>query len=149
MPATASPRTNFEAPSIEPKKFASSCTSARRRLASFSSIRPAFRSASTAICLPGMASSVKRAETSAMRSAPLVTTTKLITTRMANTIRPTAKFPPIRKWPKASITAPAAPGPVWPSSSTTRVEATFSDSRIRVVSSSTEGNAAKSRGRSM
>jgi hypothetical protein len=33
MPATASPRTNFEAPSIEPKKSASSPTSARRFLA--------------------------------------------------------------------------------------------------------------------
>jgi hypothetical protein len=49
-----------------------------------------------AICLPGMASRVKRAPTSAMRSAPLVTTTKLMTTRIANTIRPTAKLPPIR-----------------------------------------------------
>jgi hypothetical protein len=58
-------------------------TSARRRLASFSSIRPAFRSASIAICLPGIASSVKRAPTSAIRSAPLVTTMKLITTRIA------------------------------------------------------------------
>ena len=145
----ASPRTNLEAPSIEPKKLASSDTSARRRRASFSSITPALRSASTAICLPGMASSVKRADTSAMRSAPLVTTTKLITTRIANTIRPTAKLPPIRKWPKDSITAPAAPGPVWPSSSTTRVEATLSDSRISVVKSSTEGKAAKSSGRTM
>ena len=106
MPAIASPRTNLLAPSMEPKKSASSPTSARRRLASFSSIRPAFRSASMAICLPGMASSVKRAPTSAMRSAPLVTTMKLMTTRIANTIRPTAKLPPIRKWPKASITLP-------------------------------------------
>jgi hypothetical protein len=81
-----------------------------------------------------------------MRSAPLVTTTKLMTTRMANTIRPTAKLPPIRKWPKASITWPAAPGPVWPSSSTTRVEATFSDRRSSVVTSSTDGKAAKSSG---
>ena len=110
MPAIASPRTNFEAPSIEPKNSASSPTSARRRLASFSSIRPAFRSASIAICLPGIASRVKRAPTSAMRSAPLVTTMKLMTTRIANTIRPTAKLPPIRKWPNDSITVPAAPG---------------------------------------
>ena len=84
-----------------------------------------------------------------MRSAPLVTTTKLITTKIENTIKPTAKLPPIKKWPKASITAPAAPGPVCPSSNTTRVEATLSDSRIRVVSSKIAGKAEKSSGRSM
>mmetsp|Transcript_70455 Transcript_70455/g.166055 ORF Transcript_70455/g.166055 Transcript_70455/m.166055 type:complete len:244 (+) Transcript_70455:1896-2627(+) len=149
MPARASPRTNLLAPSIEPKKSASSDSSARRRLASASLIRPAFRSASTAICLPGIASRVKRAPTSAMRSAPLVTTMKLMTTRIANTIRPTAKLPPIRKCPKLSMTLPAAPVPVWPSSSTTRVEATFSDRRISVVSSSTVGKAAKSSGRTI
>jgi hypothetical protein len=149
MPAMASPRTNLLAPSMEPKKSASSPSSARRRLASLSSIRPAERSASTAICLPGKASSVKRAPTSAMRSAPLVTTMKLMTTRMAKTISPTAKLPPIRKWPKLSMTWPAALGPVWPSSNTTRVEATFSDRRSRVVSSSTVGKAAKSSGRTI
>ncbi len=42
-----------------------------------------------AICLPGMASKVKRAATSAMRPAPLVMTMKLITTRMKNTTMPT------------------------------------------------------------
>jgi hypothetical protein len=145
-PAMASPRTYLLAPSMLPKKSASSPTSTRRRRASFSSIRPAFSSASIAICLPGIASSVKRAPTSAMRSAPFVTTMKLMTTRIAKTIRPTAKLPPIRKWPKLSITCPAAPGPVWPSSSTTRVDATFSDSRISVVTSSTVGRAAKSSG---
>ena len=96
-----------------------------------------------------MASRVKRADTSAIRSAPLVTTTKLITTKIAKTIKPTAKLPPIRKWPKASMTAPAAPGPVWPSSSTTRVDATLRESRINVVKSRTDGNAEKSSGRIM
>jgi len=43
-----------------------------------------------AICLPGMASRMKRAETSAMRPAPLVITTKLMMVRMANTTMPTA-----------------------------------------------------------
>ncbi len=42
-----------------------------------------------AICLPGMASRVKRALTSAMRPAPLVITMKLITTRMRKTMMPT------------------------------------------------------------
>ena len=52
----ASPRTNFEAPSMAPKKPLSSSRSVRRLRATFSSIRPAERSASIAICLPGMAS---------------------------------------------------------------------------------------------
>jgi hypothetical protein len=77
----------------------------------------------------------------------LVTTTKLITTRIENTIRPTAKLPPITKCPNDSITLPAAAGPVCPCVSTARVEATFSDSRIRVVSNSTVGKVAKSSGR--
>ena len=47
-----------------------------------SSISPADRSASIAICLPGMASSEKRAATSAMRPEPLVMTTKFTITRM-------------------------------------------------------------------
>ena len=97
-----------------------------------------------AICLPGMASSIKRAPTSAMRPAPLVITMKLITTRIRNTTRPTAKLPPTRNWPNASITLPAAAPPSWPSISTTRVEATFKASRSRVVNSSTAGKAANS-----
>ncbi|EON18287.1 hypothetical protein C265_19199 [Cupriavidus sp. GA3-3] len=115
-------------------------------MAAASSIRPAFRSASIDICLPGIESSMKRAPTSAIRPAPLVITMKLITTRIANTTMPTAKLPPTRKWPKASTTLPAASGPVWPSSSTTRVDATFSDRRSSVVNSSTAGKAAKSSG---
>src|SRR5271155_2938606 len=58
-PAMASPRTNFDAPSIEPKKALSSSSSRRRACATFSSMRPAERSASIAICFPGMASRVK------------------------------------------------------------------------------------------
>ena len=81
-----------------------------------------------------------------MRSAPFVTTTKLMTTRIAKTIKPTAKLPPMMKWPKASITCPAAPGPVWPSISTTRVDATLSDRRSSVVSINTLGSAEKSSG---
>src|SRR5690606_20895583 len=57
---------------------------------------------------------------------------------------PTAKLPPTRKWPNASITLPAASGPVWPCSSTTRVEATLSDNLSSVANSSTDGKAAKS-----
>ena len=42
-----------------------------------------------AICLPGMASRVKRAATSATRPAPLVMTMKLMTTRMTKMTIPT------------------------------------------------------------
>ena len=60
-----------------------------------------------AICLPGMASRVKRAATSATRPAPLVMTTNWMTMRMRKTTRPTTRLPPTTKWPKLSITAPA------------------------------------------
>ena len=73
-PAMASPLTNFIAPSIEPKSCDSRLRSARRRRASSRSKAPARRSASMLICLPGMASRVNRAATSATRSAPLATT---------------------------------------------------------------------------
>ena len=61
-----------------------------------------------AICLPGMASSVKRAPTSAMRVAPLVMTRKLTVIRMTNTIVPMTKSPPITKLAKPAMTCPAA-----------------------------------------
>ncbi len=108
MPAIASPRTNFDAPSIEPKKELSSSSSRLRRIASFSSIVPAERSASIAICLPGMASRVKRAPTSAMRDAPLVMTRKLTVIRMTNTTVPMTKSPPMTKFANPAITCPAA-----------------------------------------
>ncbi len=44
------------------------------------------------------------------------------------------------------MTWPAAPSPVWPLTSTTRVEATFSERRSRVVNNSTVGKAEKSSG---
>ena len=64
-------------------------------------------SPSTAICLPGMASRVKRAATSATRPAPLVMTTNWMTMRIRNTTRPTRTEPPMTKWPKLSMTMPA------------------------------------------
>ena len=142
----ASPRTNFEAPSIAPKKPLSSSSSLRRALAVFSSIRPAERSASIAICLPGIESSWKRAATSAMRPEPLVMTTKFTITRIANTIIPMTKLPLITKLPNASMTWPAAAVPSWPCDRISRVEAMFSDSRSMVEISSTVGNAENSSG---
>ena len=145
-PATASPRTNFEAPSMAPKKPLSSSSSLRRSLAVFSSIRPAERSASIAICLPGMASRWKRAATSAIRPEPLVMTTKFTITRIANTIMPMTKLPPITKLPKASMTWPAAAVPSWPCDRISRVEARLSDSRSMVEISRMVGNDENSSG---
>jgi hypothetical protein len=45
-----------------------------------------------AICLPGMASSTKRALTSLMRPAPLVMTTNWMITRIRNTTTPTIRL---------------------------------------------------------
>ena len=59
---------------------------------------------------------------------------------------PTVKLPPIKKWPNASITLPAAAPPVWPSVSTTRVDATLSDRRSMVDTSKMVGKAMKSSG---
>ena len=105
--AIASPLTNFEAPSIAPKKSDSRCTFSRRRFASASEIAPWLRSASIAICFPGIASSVNRAETSATRSDPLVMTMKLTMTRITNTMKPTTALPPTTKLPNAVMTSPA------------------------------------------
>ena len=99
-----------------------------------------------AICLPGMASKVKRAATSAMRPEPLVITTKLISTMIRKMMMPTAKLPPTTKLPKDWITCPTAPWPSWPWSRMSRVEAIFSASLNRVVISSSEGKEEKSSG---
>ncbi len=88
-PATASPRTNLEAPSMDPKKSDSWEISSRRAFAVSWSIMPAERSASMAICLPGRASRVKRAITSETRPAPFVTTMKLMIIKMPKTMKPT------------------------------------------------------------
>ena len=74
MPAMESPLTNFMAPSMAPYILLSIWTLLRRFCASSMSMTPARRSASIDICLPGMASRVKRAPTSATRSAPLAIT---------------------------------------------------------------------------
>ena len=142
----ASPRTNLEAPSMEPKKALSSSSSRRRRVASLSSIRPALRSASIAICLPGMASRVKRAPTSAMRVAPLVMTRKFTVIRITKTIVPMTKSPPITKLAKPAMTCPAASTPSLPFDRIRRVVAMLSARRSSVAISSTVGKAEKSSG---
>ena len=146
MPAMASPRTNLLAPSMAPKNELSSSSALRRARASFSLMRPAERSASIAICLPGMASKVKRAATSAIRVEPRVITTKFTITRMKNTITPMTKLPLITNCAKAAITSPAACSPDWPLARMRRVDAMLSESRSSVEISSTDGNAVNSSG---
>ena len=145
-PATASPRTNFEAPSIAPKKVLSELRSSLRFLASSSLIKPDDKSASIAICFPGMASRLKRAETSAIRPDPFVITIKLTIINIEKTITPITGFPLIINCPKAWITCPAASVPVWPSAKIRRVEAKLSDSLSIVAIRSIMGNALKSSG---
>ena len=82
-----------------------------------------------AICLPGMESRVNLAATSAIRPEPLVITVKLTITRMAKTIRPMTKLPPVISLPKASMMWPAPWTPSWPWPRIRRVEAMFSASR--------------------
>ena len=93
-----------------------------------------------------MASRWKRAATSAMRPEPLVMTTKFTITRIANTIMPMTKLPPITKLPKASMTWPAAAVPSCPCDRISRVEARLSDSRSMVEISRMVGNDENSSG---
>ena len=98
-PAMASPRTNsMRRPSS--RRGALFLELAPARLRHLLVDEAGGRSASIAICFPGMASRVKRAPTSAMRVAPLVMTRKLIVTRMRKTMMPMTKSPPITSWAK-------------------------------------------------
>jgi hypothetical protein len=99
-----------------------------------------------AIWRPGIASRVNRAVTSEMRTAPWLMTRNWMTMSTTNTTAPTTKLPPTTNWPKDMITLPAASTPSAPCSSTSRVEATFSESRIRVRSRSNDGNTENSTG---
>ena len=59
---------------------------------------------------------------------------------------PTTKLPPTTNWPNAMITWPAASTPSSPCIRISRVDATFSDSRISVSNSSSDGNTENSTG---
>ncbi len=133
-PAVASPFTYFVAPSMEPKKDDSCWIFSRRASASLSSMAPVFRSASMAICLPGMASSVNRAVTSDTRSEPLLITTNWIITRMIKIIAPMTRSPPPTKAPNVSTTLPG-----FPVVRIRRVEETFSEILKIVVNNSNVG----------
>ena len=57
------------------------------------------------ICLPGMASRVKRAATSATRSAPFATTMNCTTVMIRKITRPTARLPPTTNSPNVWMIA--------------------------------------------
>src|SRR5579884_210950 len=115
---------------------------ARRRSRAASSVRsPALRSASMAICFPGIASRVKRAATSAMRLAPVLITTNWTIMRMRNITKPTTGFPAMTTAPKAPARAPAAP-----SSRMSRARATLMARRTTAPSSSRVGKTENSSG---
>ena len=116
----------------------------RRARASSGVIRPAFRSASMLICLPGMASRVNRAATSLTRPAPLVMTTYWITTRIRKTTMPTIVLPPTTTLPKALMTSPA-----WALRRTSRAAETLSPRRKSVAIRSSGGNELNSSGSRM
>ena len=87
------------------------------------------------ICLPGIASSVKRAPTSATRSEPLAITMNCTIAMIRNTTMPTTRLPPTTSSPKAWM--------MWPASACSRislVDAMFNASRNSVVISSSDGN---------
>jgi len=113
-----------------------------------------------AICLPGMASRVKRAATWAMRSAPLVITMIWMMIRMMNMMNPTIRLPPTATFPKIGIRCPAPIGIPsgqaavggerrFPYSRTMRVADTSRASRNKVATSSAVGKTANCRGSSM
>ena len=92
-------------------------------------------------CLPGIASNVKRAATSAIRPAPLVITVKLITVRIRKITIPTTKLPLTTNSPNASIRSPASA-----SDKIRRVVPTFRPNRYNVKIRSNVGNPVKSEG---
>ena len=92
-------------------------------------------------CFPGIASSIKRAATSAIRPAPLVMTTKFMTVRIRKITIPTTKLPLTTISPKASISSPA-----FASDKINRVVATFKPNRYKVKISNNVGKPVKSEG---
>ena len=108
-PAAASPFTYLTAPSMEPKKLASCWSFSLCTFASASVMAPVFKSASIAICLPGMASSVNLAVTSATLSEPLLITTNCTIIKIMNTTIPMTRSPPPTKLPNVATTFPGLP----------------------------------------
>ena len=139
MEAMASPFTNFIAPSRLPCSLLSSSSVRRRSRASSLPISPDRRSLSIDNCLPGIASRLNRAATSATRSAPLEMTMNCTTVMIRKTTSPTIRLPPATISPNCWMMCP-------PSAVVRimRVVAIDSDRRNSVESSSTVGKVEKS-----
>jgi len=146
MPAIASPLTNLLAPSNGAvKKIGFGCHFRHARTRFVLVIRPhSDLHQSPSVC-PASPSNVNRAPTSATRPRLLVTTMKLMTTRMVKTTRPRQSYPPMteRRRRLRSLCRRQSP-PLCPSSNTIRVEATLSARRNNVASRITVGKAANS-----
>ncbi len=95
-----------------------------------------------AICLPGMASRLNLAATSATRPAPFVITMNCIKTIMRKITKPTTTFPRRIKSPKALMIWPEDP----PLERIFRVVETLMPRRKRVVISRRDGKIDNSRG---
>src|SRR2546423_14116311 len=80
-PAMASPRTNFEAPSMAPKKPLSSSSALRRGFAGASSVRPGGGAAAVALFFPGVGAHREGGADSAVGAAPLGVGTEFTTNR--------------------------------------------------------------------
>jgi hypothetical protein len=102
---------------------------------------PLRRSLSMLICLPGMASRVKRAATSATRSPPLVMTTNCAIVMIRNMTKPTTRLPEITNSPNVCTIRPASA-----SSRMSRVVVIDSAKRNSVPSRMTGGNDENSTG---
>ena len=106
MEAMASPFTNFIAPSRLPCSLLSSSSVRRRSRASSLPISPDRRSLSIDNCLPGIASRLNRAATSATRSAPFEMTMNCTTVMIRKTTSPTIRLPPATISPNCWMMCP-------------------------------------------
>ena len=107
---------------------------------------PAVNSESIAICLPGIASRLNLAATSAILPEPFVITIKLIIVSTKNIVIPTIMLSFMTNLPKDSITLPAELSPKCPFANINLVDATFNASLINVVINKRVGKIFRSSG---
>ena len=138
-PAMASPRTNLRGAVHGAEEGAFVFQLLAARAASFSLMRPAERSASIAICLPGMASRVKRAATSAMRRRALGDDDEVHDHQDREHDHPDDEVAAHHEAAEGLDDVAGRVPPVWPLARIRRVVAMLSASRSSVASSSTVG----------
>ncbi|SGA33832.1 Uncharacterised protein [Chlamydia abortus] len=137
---TASPFTKRNTPSIEEKKSLSSKRSCFCFSTSIAEARPDTRSASSDICLPGRASKINLARTSATLSDPLAMTRKFTKKNRQQAAIPAPKLPKEKKFPKEKII-----GDAQPEDKINRVEARFNPKRNKQRYTNNAGKSLASR----